>query len=162
MRGAVAAAAVFLALFAAPFAGAGSSPLSFGSSMTVAATPPVAGARGIRLSLTLHYFMQCGYAGAGPLVVTFPKGLKVPEQFPTGAITLAGKPVAANVDRRRVTVTVAPHKGMICDVMGRGSLTLAFSRAANLANPVRPGSYRFKATHRQHAFTAKLAIKAPS
>jgi hypothetical protein len=130
--------------------------------MTVAATPHVAGADGVRLDLTLHYFMQCGYAGAGPLVVTFPKGLKLPKQFPTGAITLAGKPVTANVAGRRVTVTVAPHKGMLCDVMGRGSLTLAFGRAANLTNPVHPGSYRFKATHRQRAFTAKLTIKPAS
>lgn len=127
--------------------------------MAVTATPHMAGAHGIRLALTLHYYMQCGYAGAGPLVVTFPKALKLPKQFATGAVTLAGKTVAANVDGHQVTVTVPRHKGMLCDVMGRGSLTLAFARAAKLANPAHAGSYHFKATHGQRAFRAKLAIK---
>jgi len=127
--------------------------------MTVTASPRSAGAHGVRLTLTLHYEMQCSYPGAGPLVVTFPAALKLPKQFAAGAVTLGGKQVAANVDGRQVTVTIAPHTGKLCDVMGPGSLTLAFTRAAKLANPARAGSYRFTATHAKRAFTARLAIK---
>ena len=113
----------------------------------------------MRLTLTLHYMMQCNYPGAGPVVVTFPARIKLPKQFPSGAVTLGGKPVAANVDERQLTVTVAPHKGMLCSLMSPGSLTLAFAPSAKLANPARAGSYRFTATHGKHAFSARLSIK---
>jgi hypothetical protein len=147
-------------LVAAPLADAGSSrPTGFASSMTVAATPHAAHAHGIRLTLTLRYVMQCGYPGAGPLVVTFPRAVKLPPQFPPGAVQLAGKSVAATVKGRHVTVKVPPHKGLMCNVIGLGSLRLAFTRAAGLANPDHPGSYRFTATHGTRGFTAKLAIK---
>lgn len=161
MRGGVAAAVIFLALLvAAPLADAGSSrPTAFASSMTVAASPHAAHAHGVRLTFTLRYVMQCGYPGAGPLVVTFPRAVKLPSQFPTSAVQLAGKSVAATVKGRHVTVKVAPHKGLMCNVMGPGSLRLAFMRSAALANPALPGSYRFTATHGTRDFTAKLAIK---
>jgi hypothetical protein len=161
MRGGVGATAiVFLALLvAASPAGAGSKPPSVVPSMTVTASPRAARAHGIRLTLILRYEMQCNYPGAGPLVVTFPAALKLPKQFAAGAVKLAGKPVTAKVDGRHVTVTVAPHTGILCDVMGPGSLTLAFTRDARLASPARAGFYRFTATHRKRAFTARLAIK---
>jgi len=157
MRGGVGAiAVVFVALLvAASPAGAGSKP----PSMTVTASPHAAGAQGIRLTLTLRYEMQCNYPGAGPLVVTFPAALRLPQQFAAGAVELAGKQVAAKVDGRHVTVAVAPHTGILCDVMGPGSLTLVFTPAARLANPARAGYYRFRATHRKRTFTARLAIK---
>jgi len=159
VRGGVAAAAVFLALLTAPLAGAGSRPPLTGGSMTVATSNHTAGARGVRLTLTLQYVMRCANPGPGPLVVSFPAGMKLPKQFASGAVKLAGKPVAADVDGRQVTVTVPPHKGMLCDMMGVGSVSLTFARSAKLANPAQAGSYRFKATHRSRAFTAKLAIK---
>jgi hypothetical protein len=127
--------------------------------MTVTASSHVAGARRVRLTLTLRYEMQCDYPGGGPLVVTFPKGLRLPRNFAAGTVRLEGNPVAAKVAGAQVTVTVAPHKGILCDVMGRGSLTLAFTRDAKLANPRRAGSYRFRATHGRRSFTAKLAIR---
>ena len=130
--------------------------------MAVTAAPRMAGAHGVRLTLILHYYMQCGYAGAGPVAVTFPTALKLPKQFATGAVTLAGKSVNASVDGHQVTVNVPRHKGQLCDLMGRGSLTLSFARAAKLANPAHAGSYRFKATHGQRAFAAELAIKPTS
>ena len=127
--------------------------------MTVAASPHVAGARGVRLALTLQYVMRCSNPGPGPLVVSFPAAMKLPKHFAPGAVKLAGKPVAADVDRHQLTVTVARYRGIMCDMMGVGSVTLSFARSAKLANPAQPGSYRFKATHRGRAFTAKLAIK---
>ena len=159
MRGGVAAAAVFLALLTAPLAGAGPrQPLS-GSSMAVTASSHAAGARGVRLTLTLHYVMRCANPGPGPLVVSFPAAMKLPRRFAPGTVKLAGKAVAATVDERHVTVAVAPHRGVLCDMMAIGPVTLSFTRAAKLTNPAQAGSYRFRATHRGRAFTAKLAIK---
>jgi hypothetical protein len=163
MRGVVTATAFSLVLLvAAPLAGAGSRPAPAGTSMTASATPRVARAHGVRLSLTLHYEMQCGYPGAGPLVVIFPKALKLPKEFAAGAVTLAGKPVTAYVDGHLVTVTVRPHKGVLCDSMGRGSLTLVFTRTAKLTNPAHAGSFRFRASHAGRVFATRLSISPQS
>ena len=42
---------------------------------------------------------------------------------------------------------------------GSGSVTVAFTPAAKLANPAQAGSYGFKAGHGARTFTAKLAIE---
>ena len=162
MRGGLAAALVFgVLLVAAQPAGAGSSVAPIGtSSMSVLASPHTPSAHAVRLLVTLRYEMQCDYPGAGPLVVTFPSAVKLPHRFAGSAVKLAGKPIAATVDRRRVTVTVPPHSGTLCSLRGPGSVTLTFTRAAKIANPARAGSFGFKATHDGHTFTAKLAIKA--
>jgi hypothetical protein len=161
MRGGVTAAVVLVSLLVAvPLAGAGSGqPPTLVPSMAVIASPHAAGADAIRLTVSLRYEMQCGYPGAGPLVVNFPSALKLPQRFVDGTVRLGGEAIAATVDGRQVTVTIPPHKGVLCDVMGLGSVTLAFTPAAKLANPARAGLYRFTATHRAHTFTAKLAIK---
>jgi hypothetical protein len=104
--------------------------------------------------------MQCNYPGAGALVVTFPSAVKLPRRLAAGTVKLAGNPIAATVDGRRVTVTVPPPTGTLCSLRGPGSVTLSFTRAAKLANPARTGSFAFKVNHDGHAFTAKLAIKA--
>lgn len=127
--------------------------------MTATASPHAARSQGIRLTLTLRYEMQCGYPGAGPVAVTFPVALRLPQHFAAGAVRLAGKPVVAKVDGQRVTVTVAPHKGTLCDVMMPGALRLIFTQAARLASPARAGNYRFKATHRRRTFTARLTVE---
>jgi len=130
--------------------------------MTVTASPSTAGAHGVRLRVTLHYEMQCNYPGAGPLVVTFPTAVKLPKQFADGSVLLADNPVAATVDGQQVTVVVPPHRGILCTLMGPGSLKLTFTRAAKLANPARKGGYHFSATHLGRAFTATLSIKSAS
>ena len=91
--------------------------------------------------------------------MTFPSALKLPADFAAGTVLLSGKPVHATVSGRQVAVTVPPHKGMLCNIVAPGSLTLVFTHAAKLANPVHAGSYRFTATHGTRAFTAALTIK---
>jgi hypothetical protein len=157
MRGGVAAAVLVLAvLVAVPSAGAGESPRPFGASMTVTASPHTTRAHA-RLTLTLRYEMRCGYPGSGPLVVTFPSALKLPKRFAAGAVR-AGKSLAAKVEGRTVTATIPPPKGTLCNVVSLGSLAVTFTRAAKLVNPGQAGSYRFKAAHAGHHFTARLAI----
>ena len=154
-------AVAFLAvLSAAPPAGAVSSPpIVSVPSMTIAASSHAAHAHRVRLAVTLRYRMQCGNPGPGPLVVTFPSAMKLPKQFVSGSVKLAGKAVAASTKAQKVTVTVPPPQDVLCGTLGPGSVTLLFTREAKLTNPARAGSYRFKATHTNHTFRARLAIK---
>jgi hypothetical protein len=127
--------------------------------MTLTASSHTAGARNVALVLTLRYEMQCDYAGAGPLTVTFPGLQMLPKTFPKGSVLLAGKPTPATISGRRVTVIVPPHKGLICDLMGPGALQLTFTKRAGLDNPSSPGTYRFTATHTKRAFTTTFVVR---
>ena len=160
MRGGIIATLVFAALaIGVANAGAGSKQRTAGpDSLTVTASSHAAGAQHVRLGLTFRYGMQCNYPGAGPIVVTFPKALKLPKNLGAGAVRLAGKPIAATVSGRKVTVTVKPPSGVLCGTIGPGLLKLVFTPKAKLANPSRAGSYRFTATHAPHTFAAKLHI----
>lgn len=146
----------------APQAVGGSRPPLDSQKMAVTASSHAARAHRVRLTLTLTYEMQCGYPGVGPLVATFPSALKLPARFAADSVRLAGKPIAASVEGRQVTVTIPPPAGMLCDTIGIGSVALTFTPGAKLTNPARAGSYDFKATHGKRAFAAKLAIKRPS
>jgi len=159
MRGGVAAVTFLALLVAVPPAGAGSRALSADASMSVTASPRTAGAHRVRLTLTMRYEMQCSYPGQGPLVVTFPRAVKLPKRFRTGAVRLGTKAIAAKRHGRNVTVTIPPPTSTLCGVMGPGSLVLRFTRAAKLVNPAHAGSYRFKATHTGHDASAKLTIR---
>lgn len=152
------AALVLTLLVAVPLGGAASGPPIAVQSMTVGASPHSARAHHVRLAITLTYVMQCEYPGAGPLVVTFPSTVKLPKRFAAGSVKLAGKPVAATVSGRNVTVTIPPHAGLLCTTMGPGVVTLVFTPAAKLANPTHAGSYRFTATHTEHTFRARLVV----
>jgi hypothetical protein len=152
------AATVLALLVAVPLSGAASNPARF-PSMTVRASPDAAHAQRVRVTVTLRYVMQCGYPGAGPLVVTFPSAVRLPKRFATGAVKLSGKAAAATIRARRVTVTVPPHNGVLCSTMGPGPVSVVFTRTARLADPMRAGSYRFTATHAKHTFKAKLVVK---
>jgi len=148
-------------LVVVPSAGAGLPPRSIGASMTITASPDTVRAH-TRLGVTLRYEMQCGYPGAGPLVVKFPAALKLPSRFAAGSVRLGGKAIAAKIRGRRVTVTIPPPTGTLCGTIGPGRAVLTFTHAAELVTPARPGSYSFRATHGTHAFAAKLAIKPAS
>ena len=132
------------------------SPLATG--LAVVASPARAGALDVRLTLTLRYPMQCGYPGAGPLVVTLPAAEVVPTAAPQGSVLLDGKPTAATVAGSRVTVMIAPHQGPICDVIGPGAVRLTIQPRAGFGNPAKPGKYRVTVTHARHAASAVLAI----
>ena len=155
MRGGVIATPILVSvLVAVPLAGA-----TANQSMTVTASPDVASAHPVRLTMTLRYQMQCGYPGVGPLVVTFPPAVRLPKRFAANAVRLSGKPIAATRAGRQVTVTIAPP-GKLCSLIGPGSLKLVFTRKAKLGNPKRAGSYRVTAAHAKHTFRATLVIKS--
>ncbi len=157
--GGIAALVFALLLVAGPLPGATAQQPFPTPSMAVTASPTAARAHPVRLTLALRYRMQCGYPGAGPLIVRFPAAMRLPKRFAANAVRLSGKPVLATRAGREVTVTIAPPGGPLCSLIGPGSLKLVFTRKAKLANPKRAGTYRFRATHANHAYTSKLAIQ---
>jgi hypothetical protein len=126
--------------------------------LTVATVPATAGAHHVRLTATFRYPMQCGYPGAGPLVVVLPKAAVVPAVLPSGSVLLGGKPIAARAAGSQITVTIPPPTGPMCNVIGPGVLRLTFTAKAGLGNPPKPGKYRVGATHARRSFSAALTI----
>jgi len=116
-------------------------------------------ARPVVLTLTLHYEMQCGQPGKGPLVVALPAQERVPATFPAGSAQVNGK--AATVSRSGTTtldVALPPPPQVMCDVIGPGSLKLVLTKVANLGNPARAGTYGVSAHVNAHAFQAELQV----
>jgi hypothetical protein len=128
------------------------------SGMTVAASTNAAGADNVMLALTIRYVMQCGYPGAGPLVITLPAAEVVPSSLPKGSVLVGGVPAAAKISGRSVAVAIPKYKGFICDVMGPGKLQVIFTSRAGLGNPPTPGSYHYTAVHARRTFGAALTI----
>jgi hypothetical protein len=87
--------------------------------------------------------MQCGYPGPGPVIVRFPAQEHVPPAIPVSDVLVDGKPApGVRVSRGAVSVALAPRPQIICDVIGPGRLTIAFTRSAGLGNPDQPAATR--------------------
>lgn len=114
-------------------------------------------ARNVRMTLTFHYDMQCGYPGPQPLVLQLPE--QVPASLPRAAVLLDGKPApAVQVKGRRVAVLMPPRPIVMCDSIGPGTLTVAFTRAAHLTNPA-AGRYRLTAVKGLSSYSARVRIR---
>ena len=107
--------------------------------------------------------MQCGYPGPGPVVVTFPAAERVPARIAASAVLVNGKAApAASVSGARVRIALPAAPRIMCDEIGPGTLTVAFTRAANLGNPALRGSYRLAVSAKGGAavFAVPFAISA--
>jgi hypothetical protein len=130
-------------------------------SIAVSLSTPHAGARPVAVSLRLRYEMQCGWPGPGSLVIRFPAGMLLPARLPAGAVLVNGKAATAAGPAgatRDVTVGLPRRPQIMCDAIGPGTLTVAFTRAARLGNPKAAGSYVLRATHGGDRFSGRLAI----
>jgi hypothetical protein len=149
------------ALAASPPKPAPPVPLPRTGSATAVAAPATAGARPVTLTLKLRYEMQCGRPGAGPLVVSLPAAEHVPHALARSTVVLDGKPPASvSVTGHVVVLTLPPQQGVTCMVIGPGTLTVVFTRAAGLGNPAAAGSYPIAARIGAHTFTPHLAVTA--
>jgi hypothetical protein len=129
-------------------------------SADVSATPALHGARPVALTLRLHYDMQCNYPGPGPVTIRLPAALRVPRRLDHRAVLVDGKPsLGAALAGHVVTVELAPPPPVLCMVIAPGTLTIRFTAAARLGNPLRAGSYRVAAQRRELAFAATLRIR---
>ena len=104
-------------------------------------------ARPVAVALTLHYEMQCGWPGPGVLTIRFPAAMAVPAQIPPSKVLVDGKPAGAvTVSGDAVAVALPPRPQIMCDVIGTGTLTVSFTRAARIGNPKAAGSYLVRAS----------------
>lgn len=114
-------------------------------------------ARNVRVTLTFHYDMQCGYPGQQPLVLQLPQ--HVPASLARSSVLLDGKPApGVQVKGRKVTVEMPPRPIVMCDSIGPGTLTIAFTRAAHLTNPA-TGRYRVSAVKGLSSYSAPVRIR---
>ena len=134
-------------------------PSPLASSATVSVSSSRAGARPVALTLILRYEMQCGYPGSGSLTVKLPAAEQLPTRFAAGSAVLDGTRVAVTLTagkELRVALPVQPH--VMCDVIGPGKLTLAFTKTARLGNPAKAGTYSVSAQASSRSFQAALKI----
>jgi hypothetical protein len=135
-------------------------PLPPTGSALAAAVPATAGARQVTLKLTMRYEMQCGWPGAGPLIVSLPAAMHVvPRTITRATVRVDGKPPAAVSATGRVIVfTLPPRRGVTCMEIGPGVLTVVFAPAAGIGNPAKPGTYPIAIRIGAHSFTAHLRV----
>lgn len=128
-------------------------------SLAAVARPARAGATPVALTLAARLELQCGQPGPGPIVVRLPAALRLGQAMPRAAVLVDGRSVeSVRVSGHVVTLVPRRHAGVICDVIGPGTLTVLFTKSARLGNPVRPGSYPVSLTARGQGAAGKLAI----
>lgn len=109
--------------------------------VSIALSSYSAAARPVAIVLKLHYEMQCGWPGPA-VAVTFPIAERMPPSVPQQAVLVNGKePATAALSGRTVSLTIARPTGVMCDVIGPGTATIEFTRAAGLGNPRTRGVY---------------------
>ena len=126
--------------------------------MAVTSSSYVAGARGVRLTVVLHYEIQCGYPGATPVELTLPG--HVPATVRTSTVLVDGKPTrSVTVHGHQLTIAMPPPREVMCDSITMGRLTLVLTAGAGVANPTAAGSYSVHASKGSLQFAARLAIR---
>jgi hypothetical protein len=126
---------------------------------SVSAAPATAGARPVVLTVRLRYGMTCRYPGPGPFVVVFPAQVRLPETIARTAVLVDGRPAfTVRTSSDVVTVGLPPPPEVLCQSFAFGTLTLTFTRAANLGNPTRAGSYPLVVRKHRDRFHASLDV----
>ncbi|MGD0167273.1 MAG: hypothetical protein ABSC51_08295 [Gaiellaceae bacterium] len=126
---------------------------------SVSSSPSRAGARAVVLTLRLHYEMQCGYPGQGPVVIGFPAQMRLPRTLHASSVLVNGKPTSrVEISRNQVSVPLPRRSDILCDVLAPGTLTIVFNRSASLGNPSRAGRYLVTARRGSLRFLARLVI----
>jgi hypothetical protein len=128
-------------------------------SLAVSLSSHAAGARPVAVSIVMHYEMQCNWPGPGVLTIRFPGSMVLPEQVASSAVLVDKKVVTGvRVSGRTVSVPLPQRPRIMCDLIGPGTVTVSFSRAAKLGNPKAAGSYSVLATHASDSGTGHITI----
>jgi hypothetical protein len=133
-------------------------PLKEGSA-TAVASPATSGERPVALTLKLRYEMTCGQPGVGPVVVVLPATMMAPATIARKAVLVRGRAApSVNVKGHVITIGLPRPPLVICQSIGLGTLTVTFTRAARLGNPMAPGVYTVHARVGGRTFTAALTV----
>jgi hypothetical protein len=118
-----------------------------------------AGAHPVVLVARMRYEMQCSWPGPGSLVFRFPSAVKLPARIAAGAVLVNGKTaLATRPSAGVVSVALPPRKGIMCDLIGPGTVTVTFTRTAAIGNPKHAGTYVVHAQHAAVAAAGQLVV----
>ena len=132
-----------------------------GGTATAELSSAAAAARPVKLTLRARYEMVCGRPGPGSVVVTLPATATVPQTIGTATVLVNGRRApAVSVDGHTITVQLARRTGILCDVVGPGTLQLVFTPAAGLGNPASAGPYPVTIQRGRLTFHVSLEITA--
>ena len=128
-------------------------------SLTATLSSAHAGARPVALTLAIRTELQCGRLNGGALVVRLPVQERMPATVAARAVLVGGKPSGAvAVAGHTLTVSIPRPRGMMCDVIGPGTVTLVLTRSANLGNPKHAGTYPLVVARGAQQFKTTLTI----
>jgi hypothetical protein len=119
-----------------------------------------AGARPVVVRLTLRYEMQCGYPGSGFLTVGLPPQERLPSSFAAASALLDDKRARASLAGKTIRVALPARPDVLCDVIGPGVLRLVLTKAADLGDPERAGTYSVFTRAGSHVFHTTFQITA--
>ena len=110
--------------------------------LTATAVPARAGAMPAVLTLRGTFELQCGRPRGDSVGVVLPSALRLTRPMAGGSVLVDGRPASSvRVRESVVTLGLTRAGGAICDVIGPGTITVVFTRAARVGNPSRAGSY---------------------
>lgn len=110
--------------------------------LTVGVSSNRPGAQSVAVKLKFASELQCGIPVGPPLVVTFPAAERVPRVIARSTVLVNGRAAAAVTVTGHTVSAKVNRPEVLCDVLSRGPLAIAFSRAAKLGNPAAAGTYR--------------------
>jgi hypothetical protein len=129
-------------------------------SMTARAVPAQSGARPVALRLTVRTELQCGRPRGGPIVVAFPAAERMPASLQAGDVLVNGKALDATLSGHVVSIALPKTTGVTCDVIGPGTVSVVFTKRANLGSPLAPGTYHVSLRVRGTSAVAPFTIAA--
>jgi hypothetical protein len=66
----------------------------------------------------------------------------MPAALQDGDVLVNGKALEVTLTGHAATIAVPKTTGLTCEVIGPGTVSIVFTRAAGLGNPTTPGTYR--------------------
>jgi hypothetical protein len=126
--------------------------------MAAQAVPAQSGARPAALRLSLRTELQCGRLSGGPVIVVFPAAERMPATLQAGAVLVNGKALDASLTGHVVSIALPKTTGVTCDVIGPATVSVVVTKAANLGNPLTPGTYHVSLRVRGKVAVAPLVV----
>ena len=127
--------------------------------LTAQAVPARAGSRPAELRLAFRTELQCGRVGPGPVIVALPSAERIPASIRAGAVLVNGAaPRSVTRTGSVISLAIPPAHGITCNVIGPGTISIVFTRAAGLGNPAASGTYRVSVRAGGRAATGNLVV----
>ncbi len=112
------------------------------------------------VTVHLHYEMQCGSPGLGPVTLALPAKMSVPAKIVRSSVLVDSKTAPSLTRSGSRLVVGLPVQGVVmCDSIAPGTLTIVVTRAAGIGNPSGAGTYALAIEKGALRFGTKLRIR---